>query len=410
MNLAAPLFGAGAVGPFASRVFVPAFASATLLRFGPHLPYVGTFGLLGHASHAPTWFTSDPCLVVLAILSAVEVFGQKSPDVRRALHEVDVYLKPAMALLTTFGVISATDAGFVTTTVQRAGVGAVAVVPVLVAFATWRVARARRPVAAAIGDHLEGTAVDHLLSWAEDGWAAFGPVILVLFPILMLALTGLAVAALYGIRRRLARGEANRRVPCPNCDSPVYPCAVACQTCRRPVDRPAAVGFLGLSKPYPAADVAAQPFALAERLRCPVCAAHLRGGRPRPCPACGDDRRADPAFAAGYVGHVARRLPQVLVVTFLVGLVPVVGLVAGVVYYRAVLVLPLAEHLPAGRRFWLRWGVRALFLVLAVCQVTPVLGGFVVPVMAAVSFAAYRRAYLSTRAGATPATARLAVA
>ena len=120
-------------------------------------------------------------------------------------------------------------------------------------------------------------------------------------------------------------------------------------------------------------------------------------GRPRqPCAACGDTSRATPAFAAAYAAHVSRRLPQVLAVTFLLGLVPVVGLLAGVVYYRAVLVLPFAEYLPPGRRFLLRWGVRLLFLLLAVCQVIPLLGGFVVPAMAAISFEAYRRAYLTT--------------
>ena len=176
----------------------------------------------------------------------------------------------------------------------------------------------------------------------------------------------------------------------------VYACAVACPACHRPVDRPAAVGFLGLSKPYPAADPAAQPYALAERRRCPVCAAHLPVGRPAPCRACGDDVRSTPAFAAAYAGHVARRLPVVLAVTFALGLVPVVGLIVGVVYYRGLLVLPFAQYLPGGRRFLLRSGMSVLFLLLAIFQVIPLLGGFAVPVMAVVSCAAYRRAYLAT--------------
>ena len=394
MNWVSLIYGAGAVGPFASRVFLPAFVTAVLIRAGIDYPQLH-LGVLGHVQHHPTWFTSDAALVVLGVLAALEVFGQKTPEVRHLLHEFDLYLKPALAVLTTLGVMSATDAGFVRGTAHQAGVAA-GLVPLAVALATWRVARARRPVASAIFDHLEGTHLDHLLSGSEDAWAALGPVGLVLFPFVTLAITVAAVGALVAARAQLARGEAATRLACPQCGSLVYPCAVACQTCRRPVDRPTAVGFLGRSTARPARTVAAQPFVLAEHRRCPVCAARLPTGPARPCPACGDDVRATPAFAAAYAAHVRWHLPQVLAVTFLLSLFPVVGLVAGVVYYRVVLVLPFSEYLPLRHRFLLRWGVRLLFLLLAVCQVIPLVGGFVVPAMALISFEAYRRAYLAT--------------
>ena len=396
MNLTSVLFGAGAVGPFASRVFLPAFASAVLLRFGGHVPYLGHLGVLGDVRPGPAWFTSDAALIVLGVLAVLETFGQKQPEVRHLFHEFDLYLKPALALLTTLGVMSATDAGLVRGAAHQAGL-VEGLLPLGVALVTWRVARARRPVATAVFDHLEGTHLDHLLSWAEDAWAAAGPVLLVLFPVVMLAVTASAVGGLWYVRRVLARSEAAARLSCPQCGTLVYPCAVACPTCRRPVDRPAAVGFLGLSKPYPAANAAAQPFRLAERRRCPLCAAHLPPGRPRqPCPACGDATRGTPAFASAYAAHVDHRVPVVLGVSFLLGLVPIIGLIVGTVYARAMLVLPFAEYLPRRRRFALRWGVRLLFLLLAVFQLVPLLGGFVVPLMAIISYGAYRRAYLAT--------------
>ena len=396
MNFASLLFGAGAVGPFASRVFLPALLTSMLMRFGPHVPWMAGFGLLPAAGHAPTWFTSDWCIITLGVLASLELFGQKTPEVRSFFHEVDVYLKPALAVLTTMGVMSATDARFVGHTAVRQAGMLDGILPLAVAVATWQVARIRQPVARAVFDHLEGTHLDHLLSWAEDAWAVVGPVLLVLFPFVMLAITVAVVATLAVARRRLERAEHAARVPCPQCGTPVFPCAVACPTCRRPVDAPAAVGVLGLSKPYPADDVAAQPFALAERRRCSVCAAHLPAGRPRqPCGTCGDASRTTPAFASAYARHVARRLPTVLGVSFALSLIPVVGLIAGAVYYRAMLVLPFAEYLSLRHRFLLRWGVRVLFLLLALCQLIPVLGGLVVPAMALVSYAAYRRAYLA---------------
>ena len=395
MNLTPLLFGAGAVGPFASRVFLPAFVTALMLRFGPHVPVIEHLHLLAHVTRQPDWFTSNTCLIILGVLAAVETFGQKSADVRHVFHEIDIYLKSALALLTTLGVMSATDSSFVRHVARQAGL-AEGWIPVVAALATWQVARARQPVARAVFDHLQGTHLDHLLSWAEDGWAAVGPVFLVLFPFVMLALTAAVVGGILWTRHRLVSAERAARVACPQCRGLVFPCAMACPTCRRPVDRPAAVGFLGLSKPYPATDLAAQPFRLASYRRCPACAAHLPPARPRlPCGTCGDATRATPAFAAAYAAAIGRRVPTVLAVTFALGLIPFVGLIAGSVYYRSVLVLPFDQYLPHGRAFLTRWGVRLLFLLLAVCQIIPLLGGFVVPAMAVISFGAYRRAYLA---------------
>ena len=66
------------------------------------------------------------------------------------------------------------------------------------------------------------------------------------------------------------------------------------------------------------------------------------------------------------------------------------------------LVLPFSQYLPFGKRFLLRWGIRLLFFFLAIFQIVPILGGLVVPLMALISFSAYRNSY---RAIALPAQA-----
>src|SRR4051794_15307770 len=106
-----PLFlqGLGSIGVFASRAFLPAFVTALILRFGPHAPWLARAGLLPHVRDVPTWFTSDPSLVVLGILAVLELVAERIPEVHSVLDEVHDYLKTGMAILTYLGMLNATD-------------------------------------------------------------------------------------------------------------------------------------------------------------------------------------------------------------------------------------------------------------------------------------------------------------
>jgi ferredoxin len=393
MNVTALLQALGSIGLFPARIFLPAFLTALLLRFGPHIPLIAHAGLLGHVHNTPAWFTSDISLLVLGALSVLEIVGQKNPEARHLLHEFDAYLKAGVAALTSLGVISATDSSFVKQTIHQASLLDY-LAPLVAALGTLRVSQIRRDVIQPLHEHVEGTHLDRLISLAEDSWVALGALVMVVFPVLMLLLVGIATGVLLLVRRRMRVAEEHARIPCAKCGTMVYACAMACPSCREPVHSPRAVGFLGQSKPYPAPDLADHPYRLVEKKRCPLCASHLKSRQPhQKCGACGQVVPADAAFAEAYLAYVARRLPVVLGGCLLFSLVPVVGLIAGAVYYRMTLVLPFSEYLPFGRRFLLRWGVRLLFLLLAIFQIVPLLGGLVVPIMAMVSFWAYRNAY-----------------
>ena len=402
MNLASLLQGLGSLGLFPARIFLPAFMTALLLRFGPHIPLIAHAGLLAHVHHEPAWFTSNVSLFILGALSVLEIVAQKNPEARQILHEFDAYLKSGLAALTSLGVISATDSSFVQHTLHQAGFFD-CIVPLLTAIGTFKIARLRRDVLQPLHEHVQGTHLDHLISWAEESWVVFGALLMVIFPILMLLLVGIATAVLMLVRARARAAEEHARIACPQCGTMAYACAMACPLCRRPVDEPRAVGFLGQSLEYPASNPVNHPFRLYEKRRCPLCATHLKSRQTKQtCSACGQPAPPDVAFAEAYPDFVARRLPIVLGISFLFSLVPIVGLIAGAVYYRMALVLPFSQYLPFGRQFLLRWGIRLLFLVLAIFQIVPLLGGLVVPLMALISFTAYRNSY---RANALPSQA-----
>src|SRR5262249_15501187 len=109
MTLTSLIRSVGNIGIFPSRAFIPAFLTALMLRFGHDVSGFQNSDLVQHVSQVPNWFTSDPVLVILAILSALEIATTKSSDIREFLHEIDHYVKPIMAFLTTHGVLTAAD-------------------------------------------------------------------------------------------------------------------------------------------------------------------------------------------------------------------------------------------------------------------------------------------------------------
>ncbi len=391
--------GIGSVGFFSSRAFLPAFITALLLRVGPHIDALKNTGFFQNVTGNPSWFTSDWCLVALGVLAAMEIAATKNADARKLLEEFDHYLKPALAALTFIGVVSTADAQFVQQISLRTPSGAGFfdyLFTLLIAGGTYLLAMSRNALLAVISDADEDDdiGVQKLFSWAEDLWATVGVFFLLVYPLVMLLLIGVVAGLVMLARKYVQWREESSKIGCVSCGEMIYPCAIACPKCAAKVAAPVQVGFLGGSKRAPATDLASHELRLVEKKRCPVCATRLTERRPRQfCLACHHQTMSDPRFAERYMAQVASRLPGVLGVTWLLSLIPIIGLIPGVIYYRMALVAPFRRYLPFGRRFFLKWGVRVLFFFLILLQVVPVLGSLAVPVMALVSFLAYRSSY-----------------
>ncbi len=331
-----------------------------------------------------------------AASTVLEILAQKNPEIRQILREFDAWAKAALAALTSLGVISATDANFVGQVTQQQASLLNGLIPLASAAATFKLALVRRDVLGPLHDHLEGTHLDHLVSWAEDLWVATGALLLILFPLVMVLLIAMSIGLTVLAQKRLRTIEEHTRRPCTHCGTSIYPCALVCPSCRRPVPQPCQIGFLGQSRPLVPADAESHPLRLFEKRRCPSCATRLKPRQlQQQCSVCGRRAPADAAFTQAYLGYLDRRLPLTLAISFLLSLIPIVGLVVGAVYYRLVLVMPFDQYLPLGKRFMLRWGIRILFLILILFQSIPLAGGFVVPLMAFISFTAYRSTYRS---------------
>ncbi|MEM6459609.1 MAG: hypothetical protein AAF710_09490 [Planctomycetota bacterium] len=405
----------GSTGLFASRAFVPAFAAALILRFGPQYPWLQDLGLLQALGFtgAPNWFTSDLSLIVLGVLAAAEIGATKNADARALLNAVDKYAKPAMAALTLMGVFTASDVDFTEQNVLppgtpgsaaaaavvvpvAAGVGGVTLASVfasLTAALTFVVASARSAIVGLFidADEDDDVGVQKLMAWGEDLWSLFGFWLLILFPLVMLALIGLASGLVLLLRWWAHRKEEASRVPCGTCGKLMYRCALVCGHCTAANPNVCDLGWLGQSDTDDPADLKTHAFRLAGHRRCPTCAAKLKERRPhQTCEVCGGDPFGDPAFARAYVNHIAKRLPGVLLLSAALGAVWVVGVIPAVIIYRLTLVAPLRRYIPRGRNFLTKWSLRIVFFILLATNIVPGAGIITVPVMALLSFLTYR--------------------
>ena len=389
------LHGTGLVGFFSSRVFLPAFMTAYVLRFGPQLEWIQNLGLLQHFPadpDSPTWFTSNASLLILGLLAGLEVAATKIPEARQLLQEFDQYGKSAMAMLTYYGAVSVADATFVQETLNQQA-GFLDLVPTFaVGAGSYYLAQTRNQVVGLLteGDEDDDIGVQRLLSWGEDVWSAIGPLFLILFPLFMIGLIALVFGLMWLLRKRAEAKEEQSKVACGQCSEKVYTCAMACPSCGAKLDAPSDIGFFGQSKASNAADLQTHPFHLVEKKRCPVCATRFaQRSVHQKCVACQHDLFQDEAFAQTYQTRIAKRLPLVLGVCFVLSLIPVLGLIPGVIYYRLALVAPFRRYIPLSRSFLLKWAIRLFFIVLIAFQWVPGAGGFVVPIMALVNYVAY---------------------
>ena len=392
---------------FASRVFLPLFAVALAVRFGPDLPLVSTLGLLAGlpTEGTPAWLTSDLSLLVLGALSGLELIAHKSPGARELLNEIDPYVKPVTAAIGLTGLLTATGgldgagaavglpAGLAP---QAAGAGFTIGLIAAAAAGTFLLAIARRAVLSDASelDADDDTGLFGLFSWGEDLWSVFGVFLLVLFPAVVAILVAIASFVVLLMYARAKRREAKSRVPCDACGEEVSRAALRCPSCGTRRTNAEKIGLLGGPKVEPVTDRAAHAQALRAAHRCPSCASPLRERHPeQDCRTCGRPVFATAEDVRAFDRHVQARLPWVLAACAGLSALPVVGLIPGVILYRLTLVAPYRRFLPRGRALFTRWGVRVAYLFLIFVQLWPGAGTLAVPAMALLAWSAYRRAF-----------------
>lgn len=370
---------------------MPAFVAALVLRFGDKLP--APMLLAGKVAAPPDWFVCNASLIVLGILSLLELCATKNSDIRQLLELFDGPVKSAMALLTTLGIATVGDADLVRA-IQRAGLSD-NLFGLMAAGTVFFLTSARRSLYDLLTeiDSDDSLGIQKLCSWVEDAWVIFGAVMLIVFPLLMILLTAAVFGMLYLWQKAAHAREERMRVACTSCRNPIYRCAMLCPACGAANRQACAVNWLGLPKLDLPAEPAEHSLRLIAVRRCPSCATRLKQKRPRQtCECCRREVFSDDAQLAAYLQFVQARFTQTVLICFLLGLVPIVGVVPAIVFYRIHLVSPLRRYVPFGSALLAKWLARfACFAVLSI-QWIPLLGIGSLPILAAINYAVYRRA------------------
>lgn len=213
--------------------------------------------------------------------------------------------------------------------------------------------------------------------------------------------SGLTLLVLFLVQRYLKAREEKQKVPCAACGKPNYPSAIECFSCRHATASPVKLGFLGQPLATPVTNLEDHRLELLSRKRCFVCASRLPKRAIRQnCEACGSEVFPSKEWVDNYLGYVKAKLPTTLLVSLGLSLVPLLGLIPGIVYYRVSLISNLRRYIPRSTGCLLRWVVRVVNVFLLCLQWIPLLGAATLPLMCFVNYHIYLRSLESEKSTA----------
>jgi Zn finger protein HypA/HybF involved in hydrogenase expression len=392
------LYSLGSIGLFSSRAFLPAFLTALTLKYGADFPILNSFDFVKATGNEPSWFTHDFTIMALGILSAAEMAGDKVPEIKQSLNQIFVHSKPAIAALNTMGVLSATDMGFINETIQHAGFFDI-IQSAAVGFGVFLTSSSRESFMSILAeaDEDDELGIQGIISWLDDFWATFGTLIIIVFPLLIAAIT----LGIFLYFRRLARKAREReqqsRVPCGSCKTEMYQSAIECPSCHQKNPSIKALSWMGNTIDQGIIDLKDHKFDLLKARRCPVCATRLEKRKThQECPTCKHESFNTLEERELFLSNMGSRVPGMLLLSFLLGLIPIMGMIIGIILFRIRLVSPFRRYIPLHKSFFIKWFIRFFFFILMILQIIPILGGFVMPVMALISYNTYKNSFKSS--------------
>ncbi|MDJ0835467.1 MAG: zinc ribbon domain-containing protein [Acidobacteriota bacterium] len=391
--------------PFlASRALIPIFATALTARFAPgHGDLLTEYTGIELVSGLPGYLTGDHALIILGLGALVELVITKSPDMRLALQTSESGIRALTGFFLCFNLVEGDFMELVDIVLREGpttsyvwGNSFAYTWSFCIGWAVFFTARLRGAIYATLTDMDEDDdlGVQGLMSWMEDSFGFFGAIMVFLMPLVTLIVAGMTLLGLYLFKKYLDYREERQKVPCAHCGHPNHRCAAACPNCQRHHDRVMQVGFLGIIKDQPVTDFAAHRFSMQATKRCYSCGERLRKKQVNQnCPVCGAQPFYSQRELDEYLKRVQEKLPQTLAICAAFSLIPIFGLIPGIIYYRTNLLSSMRAYIPVASGCMTRWAVRLVNLLLLGLQWVPLLGTLVLPMMCLVNYMVYRSVF-----------------
>ncbi len=377
---------------FASRAFLPAFITALFARYSPSIPFSNTSLSITPATE---WFIGDTCLVSLGILSMLEIIGDKLPSIKQVMVVFDKYLKSGMAIATTFALLGPESVAIINTT--HAGISFYQYWGIFCAGMVLLLAKIRAGLFDILFemDDEDSLGINSIFSFFEDIWVIIGIVLVVLVPIVVFILICIAFGAVYLIEKYNEKKEKKSLITCASCKEKIHPSALSCQYCQAIVENPLQVGILGKIQDKLVSDRKEHVFELVRAKRCSSCATRLTKKKiKQTCSACNKPPFGGMNEVKEYIGYVNSKVPGIVVVSTLLGLIPIIGMVLSVVISRIILIRPYKQYLSARKRVFSKWFLRFLGFIFTVLQVIPLIGAISPPIFIYISYRHWKKTFI----------------
>lgn len=419
-----------------TRPFMCVLCFAGFARFGLSMSEndvlaqmsIGGANLLSYGNIASTpLLLSDLVLGVLVLLTILEIGAASSNDLRfwynQALWlvqpgsafvvtytfagtQVDLFLEFASSIVPVLAI--GTAASHTSANLTFASPGAIdfswlgqiltIIWSAFLAFCTWLFGRIRDGVVDLIDDIDDDNTLglQSLLHWIETGWTIGGVALIYILPTLALIFAALTIATLFLIRKYFEHREKQSYVACPMCATMLHPSAPFCPHCKVAREQISNIGLFGQAKQELITDKGTHRTQLLARKRCPTCATRLKArAMQQSCECCGTVTFANVSEANSFMRELDKHFNKTVLYSSLLGLIPVIGIIPAMVYYRLSLVSSLRRYLPRSVGCLTRWVVRAISVVLIGMQVIPGIGALAVALMCWINYQIYRQVFSS---------------
>ena len=376
---------------FTSRTFLPALITALVIKYPDLVFLLDSAPITGDE----LWLVKDEVILGLAFLSFFEELAIRNPEFARFIEEIDTFIKFAALLAVNNAMVDpmVLEAVF---NITEPNIMASTAVGVAVSAPIFFLTRLRKSFLGYVRDLDEDNDLGliTLANWMENGWVFFGVFFLIVFPIFSFLMILIILGIVFLIEQYLKKKEQQSKIECTNCKELILPSATNCFSCGTPNSRARNVSLLGFPKDSDVRDIETHKYQLLAAKRCPNCATRKNDRViDSKCETCNKFPKDLGVEAKQYNEAIEGRLKDVLIVAFILGLFPIIGIIATIIYSKFKLAKPYSQYTRFGKRFFIRLVTMIGIIVLFIIQPVPVVGYIACPLIALMYYYAWKAGF-----------------
>ncbi len=315
------------------------------------------------------------------------------------MNSFDKYIKGIVAIAVNLGIADASDielANTITGGMIQAGFG-IYMYPLISGSGVYILGSLREQILEFISDidpddslHIQG-----LFSFFEDCFGIFAPIMLfILPPLLILIFTGTIFLFIYLINKYFQTKDDATKIKCSSCGHLIFPSAAVCFNCNNSLENIQTIDFFGMPKNKTVVDLSAHKLNLLEKKRCSSCASRLTISNPKQhCEVCNQRPFKDIQVVKDYLARISSRLILVLIITTILGFIPIIGAIIGIIYYRIALISPFVRYTSTGEKIILKWTLKIISFIILMFQWIPFFGAVCLPIIVLLNYYVYFKSF-----------------